>query len=333
MTSPIQSAVVLDKLGRVTDVFFESGASQSFQYDALGNRISTNVVVAANAFVSNGFRLSLSPTDPIPSADITGANTGYLVPLTSSLLTLLSSTGTIFTDDSLGAAIPLSFSGMVAGNVYRIFASDPTQSGTISLSAVAWTNPTTPGSAAALAPASKGGFLASAGNATLRYIGDVYCNTTAGLVNDSAADRGVFNNENRAFRQCTALDPGTWSFSSTTTRARNNNTTEGVGRFGVLFGNDPEAFQIEAQAYGLGTTTNVYYSVGFGVDSITTFTGSLLSNMSVTVSGTRASGTLNYQPVIGRHYFQALEQIFSLAPGTVTTYTYAPNTMNAIVRI
>ena len=331
MTTPIQSAVVLDKLGRVTDVFFESGASQSFQYDALGNRISTNVVVAANAFVANGFRLSLSSTDPIPPADIIGATTGYLVPLTSSLLTLISSSGSIFTDDSLGSSIPLSFSAMTAGNVYRIFASDPTQSGTISLSAIAWTNPTTPGTAAALAKASPGGFLASAGSATLRYIGDVYCNSTAGQVNDAAKDRGVFNNENRVLRQCTASDPAAWNYSLTTIRPRDNNTTEGVGRFGVLFGNDPEAFQIQTQLIGYGTTVNVFFFMGFGVDSTTAFTGSFTYDMSPTVTSLYVTSTYIYQSAIGRHFFQALEQVNSGAPGTVAIEGDA--VMNALVRI
>ncbi|MDR3615531.1 MAG: hypothetical protein P4L53_18370 [Candidatus Obscuribacterales bacterium] len=331
MPSPIQSAVVLDKLGRVTDVFFESGASQSFKYDALGNRVSTNVVIAANAFVANGFRLSLSSTDPVPAADIVGATSGYLVPLTNSLLTLISSSGSIFTNDSLGASIPLSFSGMAAGNVYRIFATDPTQSGTISLSAVALTNPTTPGSAAALAKASPGGFLASAGNFAMRYIGDVYCNSTAGQVNDAAKDRGVFNNENRVLRQCTASDPAPWNYAGTTIRPRDNNTIEGVGRFGVLFGNDPEAFQIQTQLLGYGTTVNVFYYLGFGVDSTTAFTGSFTYDMSPTVTSLYVTSTYIYQSAIGRHFFQALEQVNPGGPGTVAVEADA--IMNALVRI
>jgi len=330
---PSQQAIYqYDKDGRLTTVTFANGAQVTYNYDSMGNRTSVVTALAANSFVFNGFRLSLSSSNPAPTADILAATTLYLVPFANDLLTLLNSSGSLITDEADGATISVSLSSLLAAHAYNIYGSDPTGSGTVTLSiGAAWTNLTTPSET--LVAANPGGFLVLSTDTTKRYLGTVYA-TANGQVNDAQKDRGVFNSDNRLLRLCQAAD-ATSSYTLTSgagIRARDNNTTEGVGRFGVMFGiPQVEPFQVHIRGYGHSNTTNALYNFGIGVDSTTAFTDNYAHNIAI-VNGVDNgfNASFLYQPAQGRHFIQAME---STNAGTATLTSQNGNVMRALVRI
>jgi hypothetical protein len=257
--------------------------------------------------VINGFRFSLSATDPAPASDVLAATTGYLVPFTHDSITLVKGDGTLIIDNTNGGSVSLSFAAFTAGNVYRIFASDPSASGTPTLSAIQWQSITTPGASLAVTPATPGGFLVLSSDHTKRYVADVYC-TANGAVNDATKDRGVFNVNNRILRQCLAIDTtNTWTMSNQAQHARNNNTTEGIGRFGVMIGLAQDAIRVSIIGRAHSSTINVLYQPAFGVDTSTSYsrTAELTANP-VNVDRI-AAASFTYMPSQGRHFFQAIE--------------------------
>ncbi|MGH9553289.1 MAG: RHS repeat domain-containing protein [Terriglobales bacterium] len=327
-----QATYNYDSNGRLTSVSFSNGFQIAYNYDSVGNR--TTVATVSGNIVLNGFRFSLSSTDPAPTSDTLAATTGYLVPYTSDAITLAASDGSLFTDSTNGASLSLSFSAFTAGNVYRIFLSDPTASGSPTLSATQWTNSSTPGASLALTPATPGGFLVLSSDHTKRYIGDVYC-TANGQVNDAAKDRGVFNQSNKVLRVCAAIDnAAAWSVASAAVQTRNHNTTEGVGRFGLMLGESPEAMDVNMQGYGHGSGTGTNYGMGFGVDITNNFTRvGLVTGVAATID-TALRANFIYQPATGRHFFQAMESgasggSFSLKSGFAIDATI----LEALVKI
>jgi len=304
-----QAIYEYDSVGRLESATFDNGAKITYSYDAVGNRTSVvavpAVVTTSGAF--DGFRFSLSSTQAVPSSDITGATSGYLVPYTSDEITLLNSSGSLITNSTDGSSLSLSFSGFTAGTCYRIFASDPTASGTTTLSAVAWSSTNSPGSALNLVPAAPGGFLVQQSTPTNRYIADVYC-AAAGEVSDSVAQRDVFNNENRVLRRCAASDTtASWTVSSGVTRARDNNTTNGVGRFTLMVGQALDAIVLSMDGSG-GPGSHGKYQFGFGVNSTSAFARSRYMN---DTDGFNCSWV--YQPAVGWSYIQAMESAISAA--------------------
>jgi YD repeat-containing protein len=303
-----QAIYEYDSVGRLESVTFDSGAKITYSYDPVGNRTSVvaQPAVVTSSGVLNGFRFSLSSTQPVPSSDITGATSGYLVPYTSDEITLLNSSGSLFTNSSDGASLSLSFSGFTAGTVHRIFASDPTASGTTTLSAVAWSSTSSPGSSLALAPAAPGGFLVQQSTPTNRYIADIYCSAT-GEVSDAVAQRDVFNNENRVLRRAAASDTtASWSVGSGVTGARDNNTTNGVGRFTLMVGQALDAIVLSMDGNVATLGRGATYQFGFGVNSTSAFTRSRYMQQD-----DGFNGSWIYQPAVGWSYIQAMEGAIS----------------------
>jgi len=326
-----------DSKKRLKRAVFANGSQMANIHDASGKK-GTRLIVpnfVASSPIFNGYRFSLSSSSPVPASDILSATSGYLVPFTSDCMTLLNSSNALFTNSSDGGAISLSFSSFLAGHVYRIFASDPSESGTTSLSATAWTSITNPGTALALEEAAPGGFLVLQSNPTLRYVADVFCNTTNGQVNDALKDRGVFNVNNKVSRRCAAIDPGpsSWAVGVGNTQTRDNNTTEGVGRFGVLIGSATDAMvlSMDGECNSTSPPSLASYQFGFAVDATNTFTRSQIvtaDGQGVTGQGTGFSALWTYQPAIGRHYFQAMEgAIGSGARNGVSVNPNSPETV------
>ena len=134
-----------------------------------------------------------------------------------------------FYDTTLNVWVPqaitsektLALSGLTANNNYDVYVNS---AGT--LSTVIWTNNTTPPTRG-----TQDGHLTKNGDATNLLVGAIRA-VDATHTCDYSATRWVSNVYNKVGKVCAAADgSGTWTYNSTTIRASNGNTTDGVGRF------------------------------------------------------------------------------------------------------
>ena len=194
------------------------------------------------------------------------------------------------------------------------------------------TNPTAPGSVGTGATWSRrdavltrgtalvlqSGILVKSGATTRRYLGSVWINPTAGQTDVSSATRiGLWNYYNRTERSIKAISTSTsWSYSSATLRAANNDFGIGTASNEVLIGYSEDIVEayvkIEASA---ASAINV--SIGIGTDSRTTNSAQFYQGQASTAplvpNDTRFLGYLS----AGNHYIQWLE---STTAAVATTF-------------
>jgi hypothetical protein len=254
-------------------------------------------------------RLSLESGVAVSTTDQAAKTTLYLTPLPTGSTIALYQSGWRY---RTLAEISLATTGLTASKPHDIFVYD--NAGTLTLEAVAWTNDTT----RATALATQDGVYVQDSAANKRYVGTVYADASK-QIDDSTSFRGVWNMYNRVRRQAVAIDTtDSWSHGSTF-RARNTNTTNGVGRFTFILGLGDVL--VEAQNLGAGqnsTSTNVA-GVSIGLDS----TSAAATN--VTTWGhthtdiiTPSVATYKGYPGVGLHFLQALE--FHLGSNSTTFF-------------
>lgn len=162
---------------------------------------------------SPGGRLSVTPNVPVPdpwgaTSWTTSANTIWYVPYMSDRISLWN--GTSWRQYTFDNTTKLLISSLAASKVYDIFAYQV--NGTVTLSAVQWTNNVTRATALVLL----NGILVRSGMANMRYLGTIRTNTTAGTTSDLLARRFVYNYYNQVQKPLyTALaNPHTYATSS-----------------------------------------------------------------------------------------------------------------------
>ena len=168
-----------------------------------------------------GGRLSVTPNVPVPDAWgatswTTSANTLWYVPYTSDKISLWN--GASWRQYAFDNTTKLLISSLAASKIYDVFAYQV--NGTVTLSAVQWTNNVTRATALVLL----NGILVRSGMANMRYLGTVRTNTTAGTTSDLLTRRFVYNYYNQTTRPLSLGLANPHTYATSAWRTWNNAT-------------------------------------------------------------------------------------------------------------
>jgi len=164
-------------------------------------------------------RLTLTTGTPVTTSNVTAAGTLYFTPYAGNQVGLYDGSAWElheFTERSL------SLSGFTADKNYDIFLYD--NSGTLTLSATAWTNDTT----RATALTTQDGIYVKSGATGYRYLGTIRITSAGSVCEDSNDYRGVWNYYNRARRYLQVSDTTGHTYTTASWRAWNNDTSTKV---------------------------------------------------------------------------------------------------------
>lgn len=254
-------------------------------------------------------RLTLTTATPFPTADQTAKTTVYLTPTGGNSVTLMDSSGNIQTPVALAevsVAVPATTS-----TPFDIFLYS--NSGTLTLEAVDWTNDSTRATALAVF----NGITYKSGDKTRLYVGTGRTTTVSGETEDSTTNRLLWNKFNRRRRFLKCFDTtNSWTYTTATFREVNGGSTLGTSRVAIVIGEIEDA--VEAMAYGMASNaTPCIAAAGVGIDSSTV-------NSALWYQGGGSSVTMpniaKYEgyPAVGYHTFRHLE--ISQAAGATTWY-------------
>jgi hypothetical protein len=248
--------------------------------------------VAANPAAINGFRLSLVSGNAVGSSG--AASTLYCVPYKGERIALFN--GTVWRAYA-SAQFSLALSGLTANRPYDVFVY--ANAGVPTLEVLAWTSDTT----RATALVYQDGVLVKSGATTRRYVGTFYA-TAATTTEDSAANRYLWNNDNRIPRSIRkAGNATTWTYTSATVRQANASTSNQINMV-IGLQEDPIQIGLLTLAAG-GPAVNIL--IGVGIDTTT----SLTEGTSPGVDSVKNNPVgINYtqEPLApGRHYIAWLE--------------------------
>jgi hypothetical protein len=276
----------------------------SAQDAATKSYVDSNPAIAVQICLG---RLTLTSGSPVTTSDVTGATNVYFTPYEGNKVGLYTgSAWQVFTFSELTLALGTVTSGLP----YDVFLDY--NSGTPQLVKLAWTNSTT----RATSLAYQDGIIIKSGTATQRYLG-TFCTTSTTTTEDSAARRYLFNYYNRLPRSLYATDPtASWTYTTLTIRAANNNTTYGQGRVGIMTGVAEDAAVVTGTAVSNNGTAGIGRYSGLGINSTTVIQNIQALNTSTAIGP--ALGYYNAVLPVGVNYLQSLEA--SVATGTTTWY-------------
>jgi hypothetical protein len=181
-------------------------------------------------------RLTLESGVPISTTNQTAKTTLYFTPYNGNSVSLYDgSEWDLFSFSELS----LSLSGYTANTNYDIFIYN--NSGTLTLESTAWTNNTTRATALVL----QDGVHVKSGATTRRYLGTIRITGTSGQCEDSANRRFLWNYYNQVEKVSTLnYYPGaSHTYTTSTWRSWNNNTTVGQTRLEVIRGLNQSPFE------------------------------------------------------------------------------------------
>lgn len=253
-------------------------------------------------------RLTLTTGVPVTTSDVTAAETLYFTPYKGNQIALFD--GTRWQKRTFSE---LSIDVPDATNCYDVFVYD--NAGTPALELTAWTNETT----RATALASQNGVLSKTGALTRRYLGTFYSTTAGnGQIEDSMANRYLWNYYNRVRRpmRCAAETTDTWSYTTAALRQANANT---ANQLNFVVGVSEDAVTADVVAALANTNAAVDASVAIGLDATNAMASGCLVPYSTTeVANGGESRVASWKgfPGVGRHFLAWLE--FSVATGTTT---------------
>lgn len=287
--------------------FFGGNRISLYSNSAWNRRIFTELSVKATdaqtGTTTNGNKVISGLTDTsqlVVGMEITGTNVGAA----SVIATIDSSTQVTGSVNSTGSASNTMTFKLPANKVYDVFIFDNSGTPKMKIGPV-WTNTTTRATALAL----QDGIYVLTGDPTMRFLGTICTTATAGQIEDSIARRLVWNYYNRVIRNLYATDgTDTWTYTTATWRAANNNTTDGVGRFAAVIGvaEDLLEIQIIADASN-GNASQVSVSAGVGVDVTNVNSAQLFGGMSFNSHEHAFTAEYRAVPVAGYHFYQRLE--------------------------
>ncbi len=206
-----------------------------------------------------GGRLTLSTGVPVPSSDITSASSLFYTPHLSNRVSLYTPGfgWRLYAFEELS----LSLSALSASKNYDIFINN--EEGVLKLSALAWSNDILRASALAL----QDGVPVKSGAPAYRYLGTLRTLFSAGFSADCENKRFVWNMYNRMERTLKRVESEvSWTYSSATWRALNNNSANKV-EFVIGLSQDPVYF---LHSCYVTNSSNGGQSVGIALDVVNT---------------------------------------------------------------
>jgi hypothetical protein len=260
-------------------------------------------------------RLTLTSNTPVTTSDVTGASTIYFTPFMGDCIGLWSGNGWLiyaFTQLSLTLS---GGSGLMVGLPYDVFIYN--NSGTLTLEYVAWST----GSARGTALGTQDGIYVKGGTPAHRYLG-TFVPTASSTTEDSLLNRNLWNYYNRMSKQCAYSDSTSHSYTGTSWRQWNNNTS---AKCKFVVGVVEETVLL----YGfmeLSSASNQYVYGGMGFNSTTSpiyYIGEYSASSAVDAFLQGLQGVL---PSLGTNYIAPME----IANGASTTWSEA--TVNAALR-
>lgn len=256
--------------------------------------------------ICNG-RLTLTSGTPVTTSSVTAATTVYFTPFLGNRITIYNGTSwdlLSFTEKSV--SVPAT-----TVTPFDIFGYS--NSGTLALEAVNWTNDTTRATALSM----QDGVYVKGTDTSRRYLGTARTTAVSGQTEDSSSKRFLWNSCNRLPRPLLAqTNTDSWSYSIATWRSINNNTTAGIGRLEYVVGQAVEPIPVENFMSNLINASYGFTSEGIGTNSTSANSADLYGGAQAYTSFL----TLQRQfPSVGYSYLQWLE--ISVATGVTTFYT------------
>jgi hypothetical protein len=275
-------------------------------FDALVKQVESNSRAVDSLDVCNG-RLTLTSATPVTTSDVTAATTLYYTPYNGNKLSLYSgSRWQQFNFSELSISLPSTTS-----TSYDVFAYN--NSGVAALELLAWTNGTTRATALVL----QDGIDVKSGATTRRYLGTVRTSSSSGQTEDSTKSRLLWNRCNRVARKLLAqASTASWTYTTATWRAANNDTTLGTTRVEFILGQVAEVVKLEVWVPQVGT--GGWAAAGIGINSTSTNSSSLYGVLTAEGNYPPVWGSYLSFPAAGYNYAQWLE--WAEATGTVTWY-------------
>lgn len=255
-----------------------------------------------------GGRLTLATGVPVTTTDQTGKTTVYFTPYIGDRIGLYdgSSAWNVVTFTELSVVVPTT-----TVTPFDIFCYN--NSGTATLETLNWTNDTT----RATALTYQNGVLVKTGATTRRYLGTGRTTGVSGQTESSTSKRYLWNYYNRAKVGLKCFDStDTWSYTTATWRASNNNTTEGTGRVGIVCGVVEDTIIAN---FSMLTYNNLgaQRSTGIGINS-TSVNSAQSTGANIAGYATPADSRLVGYLAAGYNYLQCLE--ISVASGSTSWY-------------
>jgi hypothetical protein len=299
----------------------EGGTGQASQQAALNALMpqspSTNNIVYFNgtnwtsylvAPIEDDCRTYLVSGSPYSDGSSSGNGTIYFGPCSNlgQYLTLDNGSGVLQTYAVSEISLSLA-SGFSSGDVYDLYVYN--NSGTLTLDTAVWSNTTTP----PLRSTDAAGRLTKSSATNELLIGAFYMISSTKTA-DWTGERLLSNFYNLAPKSLLATDTtSSWTYNSTTIRAANSNTSDGVGRVSFLL-TIPEsltafAYAAAYEASGAGAQS------GLQLDATTSYAAVGYTN--TTVVATLSCSTA-LTPSAGLHYLQRVESCQTT--GTATYY-------------
>lgn len=249
-------------------------------------------------------RLTVSTGVPIPTSDVLAAETLYFTPYMGSRIALYNGTSwdvIAFTEISIDVPD-------VTG-VHDVFVYN--NAGTATLEVLVWSNDTT----RATALTTQDGVLVKTGDLTRRYVGTFYSTTAGnGQIEDSIANRFLWNYYHRVPRPMRVTPGGTWNYTTNSFRQANAAAGNQLN-FVVGVSEDPVSALVAVQVHNTSSAVNA--TVSIGADSTSSPSSAAIGGR-VYVDGAShaltASCTLCTYSGIGKRFWAWLE--YSDAAGT-----------------
>jgi hypothetical protein len=257
-----------------------------------------------------GGRLTLTTAVPITTTDVTGATTVYYTPYLHNIVALW--TGSVWQAVTF-SEVSLALGTVTSDLPYDVFGY--LSGGTIALEKLAWTNGTTRATGISL----QDGRYCKTGDKTRLYLGTFHTTSTT-QTEDSESRRYLWNMYNRVQKHLICKDTtNSWSYTTTTWREANGNTTIGTGRAAVVVGLSEDELRAYVHSAASNSGGTVAIAAGVGIDSTT------VNSAQVYGGGTGSAGVLGMTTceyngflAAGVHFIQRLE--ISQASGTTTWY-------------
>jgi hypothetical protein len=256
-------------------------------------------------------RLTLETGVPISTTDQTAKGTLYFTPYAGNRIALFDGSvwSTVeFTEKSLD------ISGYTADKPYDIWGYN--NAGALALESTIWTNTTTRATAIAL----QDGVYVKSGTTTRRYLGTILMTATLGQCEDSRSKRYVWNYYNRVPRNMYCVDTtNSWTYTTATWRAANNNTTLGVGRVACVIGCAESLAIATLITMAKNNTAAVWAPGGIGINATNANSAQIFGGVAQ-AGEYYLSHTAHYRGylAVGYNYLQSLE--YSDATGATTWY-------------
>jgi hypothetical protein len=283
----------------------------TIQASLLGTTATDSIISASPSAsvmpTSQNFRITLTSSVPVTTANVTAATTLYFAPYNGNKISLYNGTSwDTLTSAQISISVPATTSQMYDVFVYN-------NAGVATLELLPWTNDTT----RATALSYQDGVLCKTGALTRRYVGSFRTTAVSGQTEDSIAKRYVWNYYNRVTRPMYVTEiTASWTYTLTTWRQANNNT---ANQLDFVIGVSEDIIRASLTNTLANSISGVVVYIGIGLDSITAPSNTpCISTISAAGNSFNLSTSYEGAPPVGRHIITWLEQ--SGSSGITTWY-------------